>query len=313
MSSRIPELEGEIRELVNAPRRHSELCDNRCGFSQMCSALDVLGDTELALDCFLENASEVRDTSALYLDTYGVLQALVLQQDATAHLAESLGLTFKKDDTLRDIREVRNNAVGHPTRRGHAPGTAFNHVSRVTLSSSGFDLLTFDALGVMRQQHVSMPELICAQRSILEGRLESLVEAERNRENAHRQRFAGELLAALLDKEMGYWIGKVFEQIEGAPGLSLGSSGLDLIGKRLDCLHEKLVLRGEARAIPEVIQDDLDPARHALMRLREFFQEGERPQLCKADALAFASDLDSRIRNLCNLMSEIDRTYSESV
>jgi len=136
-------LEKQLRELINAPRRHTELRANYSQFSQLCSSLDVVGDTETALGDYLAPHPAEPSLGELYLLTYGVLQVLVVQQDAVEHIADSLSISYTRAEGLKEIREVRNDATGHPTRRGHSPGTAFNHISQTTLSRKGFDLVTF--------------------------------------------------------------------------------------------------------------------------------------------------------------------------
>ena len=46
----ISELETEIRNFINRPRRQHELLADRATWNTLCSALDVIGDTEVALE-----------------------------------------------------------------------------------------------------------------------------------------------------------------------------------------------------------------------------------------------------------------------
>src|SRR5467141_3778716 len=96
-----------IRDLVNAPRKQVALLKERSRWLQLCSSLDVIGDTELALEAHMcEVLPEGWGTS--YLIVYGALQALFLQQDALFHLAEALTLPepLDKYPRLREIREI---------------------------------------------------------------------------------------------------------------------------------------------------------------------------------------------------------------
>ena len=126
----ISELEREMRDLINAPRRHQQLLANSHAFSQLCSSLDVIGDTELALEAYMAGTGGEQCDGDLYLRTYGVLQVLVVQQDALVHVAEAVQLALPLSDEIKEMREIRNDAIGHPTRRGKAPGSAFNDISR---------------------------------------------------------------------------------------------------------------------------------------------------------------------------------------
>ena len=100
--------------MFNIPRRHKIARVDRANFNEACSALDVIGDTELALQEFkLKNCF----MGISYILAYGVLQTIFLQQDAIKHLALSLKLPFQLPPELREIRELRNDATGHPTKR----------------------------------------------------------------------------------------------------------------------------------------------------------------------------------------------------
>ena len=59
-------------------------------FSKLCSALDVVGDTEAAIASYLGAENDSGSTGDLYLRFYGILQVLAVQQDALKHIAESL-------------------------------------------------------------------------------------------------------------------------------------------------------------------------------------------------------------------------------
>src|SRR5512135_3253506 len=95
----IHELESEIRDIINSPRKQAALLRNHSTWGMLCSSLDVIGDTECALAAYLagSNLEEVKrgdyliESGNLYLTLYGVLQVLFVQQDAVSHLHESLG------------------------------------------------------------------------------------------------------------------------------------------------------------------------------------------------------------------------------
>jgi hypothetical protein len=53
--SKVAELESQIRDVFNIPRRHKKTRSDRANFNQACSALDAIGDTELALQEFTSN------------------------------------------------------------------------------------------------------------------------------------------------------------------------------------------------------------------------------------------------------------------
>src|SRR5450432_1657690 len=125
----------EVRDLVNDPRRKRRLMSDQGLWAQVCVCMDVISDTEQAIRGYL--AQTTNDHDILYLTTYGVLQAFVIQQDAVAHLSLALGhpidgwcvkkgehkMDWKKQPVLKEIRLARVRAAGHPTKTHSSSGT----------------------------------------------------------------------------------------------------------------------------------------------------------------------------------------------
>lgn len=313
MTSGIADKERDLRDLINAPRRHRALRSDAPKFSQLCSALDVLGDTVLALAAYLELSADAQNDAILYLQTYGVLQALILQQDAVTHIADSLGIEYTTAPRLLEIREIRNNSIGHPTRRGGAPGRAFNHIVRVSLTVTGFTLYTFDAQGQMTQQVIDVPSLIVDQREVIESALADFITAEVDREASHRAQFGDDPLSAVFPASLDYSLGKIAEEIGASKAIGLGESLLGGVGDAITAFEEKLRQRGDLDASPEVFEYHMVPARHAITRLREYFEHGPRECPGHEDATAFLAHLSSHLGSLKNLALEIDETYASRV
>ena len=89
-------LENQIRGYINRARTQYVLLQNAQSWNQLCSSLDVIGDTELCFEAYDQSPSPSGD-GATYLLVYGALQALVLQQDAVRHMAEALKIVFVPD------------------------------------------------------------------------------------------------------------------------------------------------------------------------------------------------------------------------
>ena len=130
----ISELEKEIRGKINTPWKQNALLQDSAAWEMLCSCLDTIGDTNLALDAYQE-LEWPQEGGARYIVVYGALQVLFVQQDAVANLADALGITYEPDPTLKRIREVRNDSIGHPTKRDR--DVRFNFISRPTLKKTG--------------------------------------------------------------------------------------------------------------------------------------------------------------------------------
>jgi len=136
----------EIRRLNEAIRRFfvmedlpaSSYSDSKS--SQIRSSLDVIEDTQMAVDSYFEG-NVAPQSGGCYTKVYGILQALVVQQDAVKHLFDALDCPYQFSPDLKNIREIRNRACGHPTRL-ERKRLSFHFISRATLSQEGFQLIS---------------------------------------------------------------------------------------------------------------------------------------------------------------------------
>ncbi len=109
-----------LREAVNRRDVKDRLKQDLPRWKQLCSSMDAIGDTDFAVAAFLQ-WPPTEDTGQLYLLTYGLLQVLYVQQDAVRHAAEAVGLKWEDSEALKNVRDVRNKAIGHPTKRDRGP------------------------------------------------------------------------------------------------------------------------------------------------------------------------------------------------
>ena len=120
---------------------------------QICSAMDCVEDTQLAIDYFVksefpeaEGENFIFNYGGQYIFIYGLLQALFLQQNALMDIAEVLnfGLNFEKNGIypeLYEIREIRNKVVGHPTKRKYGKEWRSTHsIVRTSMTKESFEI-----------------------------------------------------------------------------------------------------------------------------------------------------------------------------
>lgn len=108
------ELEDRIRNFINSPRKQSNLLEDSATWNKLCSSLDLIGDTQIAIDAYPQLFS-MQEEGISYLIVYGILQALLLQQDAAKHIGDALNIKVKLPKALEEIRIIRNSAAGHPS------------------------------------------------------------------------------------------------------------------------------------------------------------------------------------------------------
>jgi hypothetical protein len=109
-----------------------------------CVAMDTIEDTLLAIQDY-EVSEENNSFGSRYLQLYGLLQAVFLQQDAIKYLLNVLGGNFDREkDSLvawNELRDLRNLTVGHPIDNG---GKKRCYIVRVSLAKHGFECIVWN-------------------------------------------------------------------------------------------------------------------------------------------------------------------------
>lgn len=70
-------LEQQIRGFINNPRKKYALLQDTAAWNMLCSCLDLIGDTELAIAVY-DQAQHPESEGGKYLLVYGILQTLFL-------------------------------------------------------------------------------------------------------------------------------------------------------------------------------------------------------------------------------------------
>ena len=274
----------------------------------MCCSLDVIGDTEMAFRAHKDVPNEP-NFGLSYLLVYGFIQALILQQDAVSNLCCALDFPFELDSSLKTIRQIRNDAVGHPTNRGN--GKSFNSINRNTLSNGGFQLITHGRDYGYEYKKVSLGDLLNTQQEQLEKVLEALIHSLWKEEMEHRQQFRKEKLEDLFSYDIDSFTHKVFESIPGTSA-SLWKFGGKFIQQFIDTV-DKFKSALERRADPgtfEVAEYQIEELECLLISLKEYFEAQGKGQSNDKDAKIFAECVGGKLLELKNLAREIDVEYS---
>jgi hypothetical protein len=296
----------EIRKFINDGRKHHELRQDKGKFSQVCSSLDAIEDSEQAITAF--GRSEFGDDVALgYLVIYGVLQATFLQQDAVWNLCDALDVPRDKSaqPKLSVIREIRNDSVGHPTKRdrGKKAVTTFSHITQITMSVNGFDLLTFGEDGSYVSRRVDLPKLIAEQRQAIGGILLKVTNALKKERESHKARFRMDKLVEFFPPTMSYYCQRVAEGV-GDDGVA-GSICLTVIKDAFSGFRAAALKRNPALA--QLLDYEYATTDHAIASLERFLGGGDGDPLT---ARIFVDHLSSRIAEMRKLAQEIDDDYA---
>ncbi len=306
--SKITELVQQIRQLINAPRKHLLIFKDPAEFHKLCSCLDVIGDTELAFHAF-QKMSDEHPPGSSYLLAYGFLQGLFLQQDAVKYLYEAFQLPYELDPLLKEIRELRNDSIGHPTKRGWGKGKSFSFISRPSISKSGFELMTMEPnRWPPRFNYVNFKQLLDIQHAQLEKSLEVLLQELQKEEMEHRKKFRDEKLVALFPETLHYYFEKIFQAPRGSGLWEYGARHVSLIGKVIEKFKSALENREIAGAYCGV-EDQLKQLEYPLAQLVEYFADKGEGRLNAKDAEIFTSFLKNEMSKLQEMARKLDAEY----
>src|SRR5512138_3415632 len=156
---------------MNQPSVRRRLRKQLARYNQLCASLETLRQTESAIEAFARFEGEV-GSGGHFLALYGVLQALVLQQDAVCHMQEALGDASKSviaNRQLQNVRSIRNWSVGHPTKGDRRDSLSRHKIRRARLGQ-GFELVSAFDDGRQQYSYVSIADLVRTQKLAL-GRL----------------------------------------------------------------------------------------------------------------------------------------------
>jgi hypothetical protein len=276
------------------------------------SALDTLSDTAEAIGSY--GASPESDRSHTYLVSYGVLQALYVQQDAAFWLCRHLeidpvaqfsapGEWARSVAALQAARMARNNSVGHPVRRDKGGPLASFFIVQTTLRVGGFQLLQSE--GDKRQfVSVNVSTLAAEQLTEVAALLEDAARQLREKDRLHKRQFMNEKLQSIfnrLDHAISH-LGAVSESDNRLmmPGFA------NMIRDGMDNFRRSLLARHEP------FEDDLQYSYRKLSRaLRVLDDHVEGAPYADADlAEVAASFVHHEIEYLKRYAQEVDDDYA---
>jgi hypothetical protein len=283
---------------------------------RLCSAMDALEDTDQALAAHRGRAweSTTATVGLRYLAHYGFLQAAYVQQDALDTLYEVLGLAKDPDrfPKLREIRQLRNDAIGHPTGRKDGSSHA---IVQISMTADRFELGSWSRDG-WRQRSVDLDEVATEQNNGVAQALDHLITHLAERDRRHKELFVNQPLAPRMAKsDLGYALEKISvgaRRISANPTGSdvvMARAGLEVVGQTLNGLKEALHERGEYPGVLDGVDHLLDELNSAVNRLIATF--GKEPAALDAEAAGiYAYFLRGKLEELQGVLADIDQDYA---
>lgn len=307
----VAELESKVRDRINRGRKQHELLGRSADWNKLCSALDIVGDTELALDSYLKQP-HIDDPGLCYLHVYGALQLLQTQQDAVAQICTALGIKTQRSPKLPQIREIRSSSVAHPAAQKEDKKTKSNFIVRHSVRQHGFTLMTVYSDGTpYSRSFVDIPHLVAEQRNSLRGVLEEVLAKMDEAEMKHRLEHRDEKLQSVLPDTLSYDFSKISEAIHSSTYFPMGGSHVDHVAECLARLKQLLKKRGEWE-IYDSVNYEYELLEYPIGELKSFFTNRDASKLNDKDAYIFCAFVREQLKTLQQITREIDDEYGKN-
>lgn len=305
----VQSLEDRIREFINSGRRQAILLKTPDAWNKLFSSLDLIGDTQLALDSYPQ-FHKVQEDGASYLIVYGILQTLLLQQNAAKHIGDTLDISVKLPKALEDIRVIRNSAAGHPTYQKENGLSKSSFITRMSISPTSFQLMTVysgDKDYVFHQ--ISIPSLIDTQKIFLCEVLAMVIAELERQEMEHREKHKATKLADIFPHTISYHFTKIFEATNREDLFPLGTPNIKMIIECIENFKNALSVRGEW-GVYDSIDYHYELISYPLNRLEAYFEGND--DMNEKDAYIFASFLSEQVKSLEEIAIEFDEKYESA-
>lgn len=306
----IREIKSKIYEYINTTRYQYSLIQDSNIWNQICSSLDVIDDTLLSIEDYIDNDFPQSD-GLKYIFTYGILQSLFIQQDAVRHLAEAFNIPFSFSESLIKIRDLRNSSIGHPTKQNTKGKRFYNYVSRIPLSKKGFTLQkTNIEQGRDVFVDVNIVEIIKIQIKEITDLLGNISNRLLANDQNHKNKYKGELMTNIFPDSINYYFEKVGEAIYFPVynKKKLGLSMLELIEKAYSKFESELIKRQELPG-NENLQFTINQYSHAVNKIKDYLTENVG-QMEEIDARIYLFYLREEHKYFLEIAKEYDEEYS---
>lgn len=212
----ITDLIRNIRDLCNHPWKRELLFQDRIKWNKFWTSMDAIDDTQHAIESYL-GLPDFNANNGGYLYIYGLMQALNIQQDASNNLLSALfnrTTDFKQEyPDLYEIREHRNNSIGHPTKRGK--DKSFHFIGRASISKNGFRLASYFPKTGEKSKFEDIDVLKCikTQNELISKILNDTMNKLQSDFEEHKLKFKGQRLSDLILDDFHYEFSKLYEHV----------------------------------------------------------------------------------------------------
>jgi len=298
----------KIRDLCNHPWKRELLFQDRIKWNKLWTSMDAIDDTQVAINNY-SNLPSFDANNGGHLYIYGLMQALNIQQDAANNLLNALfnkTVDFKAEyPELYEIREHRNNAIGHPTNRGN--DKSFHFIGRASISKKGFMLASYyPKTGEKSKfEEIDIIKCIKTQNRLVTTILNETMKKLQSDFEEHKLKFKGQRLTDLIHDDFHYEFSKLYENIND--NYPLTEINFNLIFEAYEKIKKGIVDRYFSIDALQGIKHTTEILDYIFNRLRRDLIDNKIND--KLELTIFIDALKSNFAEFQEMLTEIDKEF----
>jgi hypothetical protein len=311
----------KIRDFVTQRRIQDKLMGNKPRYLQLCSCMDTVGDTQDAINAYVENIDKKAENKGeLYLIVYGLLQSIFVQQDACIDMAATLSIDdhIRNYSELFNIRETRSQIIGHPTNYSHKRmhGNSYNTIIQHSLSRKSLEFISDNNPVGKTINEVNIEDIIAKQELYISEILDKILKEIKLRDDQHKKLFREVKLSSCFTapNDVFYFCEKILNFLRHSDQefSGLGEFGIEGVGRSLKNFSSMLEERGiKIETYPgiELVFNECD---YPIKKIKEYIgsvTKKENPNMDKEAVIIFGEYLFDRLKELGGMAEEIDNEY----
>lgn len=294
-----------LRDLINEPRKNQSLFKDRTRFMKLCSAMDVIEDTAMAARAYMSQ-KDTNDKGQLYLETYGLLQALVLQHQAIRTICEVLGVSFNKSiPVILEVSDLRARVAGHPVGTDTGP----HFLVQGSLRRGSLEIHT-PTSKTQPSTFVKLNDLLHAQENeiatIIQGILVELEAADAK----HKAQFQGKKLETVFPNILNYCFEKINEHIRNTQLAGMGVWGIGELRRMISEFQAGMEERGIQLDTYDYIEYDYGLLAYPMNQLEAYLSGNESDIPGSQAAYIFAEFVRIQVEKLREAAKQIDIEFT---
>ena len=286
-----------VKDITDLKKAESELQKSNI---ELTTSLEM---SELLLKDLEKEKQTVMDAQK---DIIKINQELIANEKVLNNMMSDM---IKTNEELKNVREIRNDSIGHPTKRDG--GKSYHFISRITISKDGFQLMSWNKNKNIVFKDIVIVDLLNAQSRNITVILKDVIKKLKDEDKKHKEKFCMDKLKDVFS-QVHYDIQKVHEGLSKPKYIPISKISLQMINECLTKFENKLNERGISLDTYDSIKDIYVLLKYPLFELSRFFlktKKNIKMNIDKETAFIFWYFVREHIEKLEELAKEIDEEY----